>query len=138
MLRRFAKYYRPHLPLFLLDFSCAFAMAGLDLVFPVAVQWVIDSILPQQKLALFFQVCAALLGLYLLRALLQYIVDYWGHVLGCAWSTCARTCSIISKSSPSAILTPPRPAISCRAWLTTLTRFPSWPTTAPKTSSSPR
>ncbi|HPU02018.1 MAG: ABC transporter ATP-binding protein [Firmicutes bacterium] len=82
MLRRFAKYYRPHLPLFLLDFSCAFAMAGLDLVFPVAVQWVIDSILPQQKLALFFQVCAALLGLYLLRALLQYIVDYWGHVLG--------------------------------------------------------
>lgn len=82
MLRRFAKYYRPHLPLFLLDFSCAFAMAGLDLVFPVAVQWVIDSILSQQKLALFFQVCAALLGLYLLRALLQYIVDYWGHVLG--------------------------------------------------------
>jgi ATP-binding cassette subfamily B protein len=82
LLRRFAKYYRPHLPLFLLDFSCAFAMAGLDLVFPVAVQWVIDSILPQQKLALFFQVCAALLGLYLLRALLQYIVDYWGHVLG--------------------------------------------------------
>ena len=82
MLRRFAKYYRPHLPLFMIDFSCAFAMAGLDLVFPVAVQRVIDGILPQRDLDLFFRICAGLLGLYLLRALLQYIVDYWGHVLG--------------------------------------------------------
>ncbi len=82
MLRRFAKYYRPHLPLFLLDFSCAFVMAGLDLVFPVTVQWIIDRILPQQELTLLIRICAGLLGLYLLRALLQYIVDYWGHVLG--------------------------------------------------------
>jgi ATP-binding cassette subfamily B protein len=82
LLRRFAKYYRPHLPLFMIDFSCAFAMAGLDLVFPVAVQRVIDGILPQRDLDLFFRICAGLLGLYLLRALLQYIVDYWGHVLG--------------------------------------------------------
>lgn len=82
MLRRFAKYYRPHLPLFMIDFSCAFAMAGLDLVFPVAVQRVIDGILPQRDLDLFFRICAGLLGLHLLRALLQYIVDYWGHVLG--------------------------------------------------------
>ena len=82
MLRRFAKYYRPHLPLFLLDFSCAFAMAGLDLVFPVAVQWSIDRILPQHDFTLLTRICAGLLGLYLLRALLEYIVDYWGHVLG--------------------------------------------------------
>jgi ATP-binding cassette subfamily B protein len=66
----------------MIDFSCAFAMAGLDLVFPVAVQRVIDGILPQRDLDLFFRICAGLLGLYLLRALLQYIVDYWGHVLG--------------------------------------------------------
>jgi len=66
----------------MIDFSCAFAMAGLDLVFPVAVQRVIDGILPQRDLDLFFRICAGLLVLYLLRALLQYIVDYWGHVLG--------------------------------------------------------
>ncbi|MGB4444267.1 MAG: ABC transporter ATP-binding protein [Dethiobacteria bacterium] len=82
MLKRFVKYYRPHLPLFILDFSCAFAIAGLDLVFPVAVQWIIDQIFPQHDLALLARICAGLLGLYLLRALLQYIVDYWGHVLG--------------------------------------------------------
>jgi ATP-binding cassette subfamily B protein len=82
LLKRFVKYYRPHLPLFILDFSCAFAIAGLDLVFPVAVQWIIDQIFPQHDLDLLARICAGLLGLYLLRALLQYIVDYWGHVLG--------------------------------------------------------
>ncbi len=82
MLKNFTKYYRPHLPLFILDFGCAFVMAGLDLVFPVAVQWIIDRILPQRDLRVLLWICAGLFALYLLRALLQYIVDYWGHVLG--------------------------------------------------------
>ena len=82
MLKRFAKYYRPHLPLFTLDFGCAFAMSGLDLVFPVAVQWSIDRVLPEHNFSLLLWICAGLLGLYLVRALLEYIVDYWGHVLG--------------------------------------------------------
>ncbi len=82
MLKRFAKYYRPHLPLFTLDFGCAFAMSGLDLVFPVAVQWSIDKVLPEHNFFLLIWICAGLLGLYLVRALLEYIVDYWGHVLG--------------------------------------------------------
>ncbi|NLI70295.1 MAG: ABC transporter ATP-binding protein [Firmicutes bacterium] len=82
MLRRFASYYRPHWPLFILDFSSAFLMASLDLVFPVAVQWTIDHIIPQRNMALFLMIGAALLGLYLLRSLLEYIVNYWGHVLG--------------------------------------------------------
>ena len=82
MLKRFAGYYRPHLKLFIIDFSCAFLMASLDLVFPVAVQWIVDDILPGREIGLFFNVCAGLLFLYLFRALLEYIVDYWGHVLG--------------------------------------------------------
>ena len=82
MLKRFAGYYRPHLVLFSVDFGCAFAMSLLDLVFPVAVQFIIDSVLPQRNIGLFFKICAALLALYLFRAFLEYIVDYWGHVLG--------------------------------------------------------
>ncbi len=82
MLGRFIKYYRPHLGLFVIDFGSAFVMSLLDLVFPIAVQWIIDGILPARDIKLFFSVCAGLLLLYLLRALLEYIVDYWGHVLG--------------------------------------------------------
>ncbi len=82
LLRRFIRYYKPHLRLFYLDFSCAFLMAGLDLVFPMAARAVVDDILPKRNLQLLLGVAAGLLLLYLVRALLQYIVDYWGHVLG--------------------------------------------------------
>lgn len=82
MITRFAKYYREYLPLFILDFSCAFIMAGLDLVFPVVVNTMIDDILPQKDLKLILWVAAGLLVLFIIRYFLQYIVDYWGHVLG--------------------------------------------------------
>lgn len=82
MIKRFAKYYRNHLPLFYLDFSCAFFMAGLDLVFPNIVRKMIDEIVPSRNLSLIIWTGVGLLILYVARAALQYIVDYWGHVLG--------------------------------------------------------
>lgn len=82
MIKRFAKYYRNHLPLFYLDFSCAFLMAGLDLVFPNIVRKMIDEIVPSRNLSIIIWTGVGLLILYVARAALQYIVDYWGHVLG--------------------------------------------------------
>lgn len=82
MIRRFAKYYRNHLPLFYLDFTCAFFMAILDLVFPIIPRKIIDDILPARNLSLLIWTGVGLLVLYICRAILQYIVDYWGHVLG--------------------------------------------------------
>lgn len=82
MLKRFAKYYKPHLPLFILDFTCAFLMAGLDLVFPSVVTKTVDEVLPRRDLKALFIVGLVLLGLYILHYILQYIVDYYGHTLG--------------------------------------------------------
>lgn len=82
MIKRFAKYYRNHLPLFFLDFSCAFLMAGLDLVFPTAVSKMIDNVLPSRNLSLIIWIGVGLVLLYVFRAILQYVVDYWGHTLG--------------------------------------------------------
>ncbi len=82
MIRHFAKYYKNHLPLFYLDFICAFLMSGLDLIFPTIVRKTIDEILPSRNLRLLIWTGAGLLVLYILRAVFQYIVDYWGHVLG--------------------------------------------------------
>lgn len=82
MIRRFSKYYRAHMPLFFLDFGCAFLIAVLDLIFPMAVGKLIDDVLPNKNLRLMLIMGAALLILYVLRYILNYIVDYWGHVLG--------------------------------------------------------
>ncbi|MEW9121806.1 MAG: ABC transporter ATP-binding protein [Thermotaleaceae bacterium] len=82
MLKRFSKYYKGHLPLFFLDFGCAFLMAGLDLVFPIVVGMLIDDILPARNLSLTLWIGVGLFGLYIVRYFLNYVVDYWGHVLG--------------------------------------------------------
>ncbi|MDF2547561.1 MAG: thiamine transporter permease [Anaerosolibacter sp.] len=82
MLKRFSKYYRAHLPLFFLDFGCAFVMAGMDLVFPIVVRQMVDDLLPQRNLPVILWAGLGLFVLYIARGLLNYIVDYYGHVLG--------------------------------------------------------
>ncbi len=82
LFKRFSHYYKPHLKLFLLDFSCALTMSVLDLAFPALVAMVIDDAIPQKNLQLLTVISLLILALYILRAILNYIVNYWGHVLG--------------------------------------------------------
>ncbi|SMP44195.1 ABC transporter ATP-binding protein [Anoxynatronum buryatiense] len=82
MMRKFIRYYRPHLPLFTLDFGCALITALMDLVFPFVVRLMIDEVIPSRNLNLIFMISGGLLIFFIIRSLLQYIVDYWGHVLG--------------------------------------------------------
>ncbi|WP_199624468.1 ABC transporter ATP-binding protein [Paenibacillus alkalitolerans] len=82
MIRRFLAYYRPHKKLFLLDFSCAVIVALLELAFPMAVQWMIDSLLPSQNWSAIMWAGVGLLLLYLVSMGLQFVVNYWGHKLG--------------------------------------------------------
>ena len=82
MLRRFFTYYQPHRRLFILDFSCAILSGLLELAFPLAVKWYVDKLLPSGNWGLIMGAAAALLGIYLVNTGLQYIVNYWGHVLG--------------------------------------------------------
>ncbi|WP_319200452.1 ABC transporter ATP-binding protein [uncultured Ilyobacter sp.] len=78
----FARYYKPHFKLVLLDFICAFAMAGLDLLFPLLVQKTLDDVIPKGDLKLLYIFGAVLVALYLLRYLASYVVYYWGKMLG--------------------------------------------------------
>ncbi|OBZ14863.1 multidrug ABC transporter ATP-binding protein [Bacillus sp. FJAT-27264] len=82
MIRRFASYYRPYRKLFIIDFSCAVGAGLLELAFPVAVNKFIDDLLPGQDWPLILIACVALLAIYALNTVMQYIVTYWGHMLG--------------------------------------------------------
>jgi ATP-binding cassette subfamily B protein len=82
MLRQFAAYYRPYLGLFWLDFVCALLVGLLELGFPLAVNQFVDQLLPSQNWGLILSATAALLAIYLLNTFLQYVVTYWGHMLG--------------------------------------------------------
>ncbi|MFD2614544.1 ABC transporter ATP-binding protein [Paenibacillus gansuensis] len=82
LIRRFIGYYVPYKKLFLLDFSCAVVAALLELGFPIGVQWTIDKLLPTGNWSKIAFVCAGLLVLYLISMGLQFVVNYWGHMLG--------------------------------------------------------
>jgi ATP-binding cassette, subfamily B, bacterial len=82
MIRRFFTYYRPHRRLFIIDFSSAVIVALLELAFPLAVQWFIDTLLPGGNWNVIVGVSIGLLLLYVISTFLQFIVNYWGHKLG--------------------------------------------------------
>lgn len=82
MLRRFFAYYRPYKGLFLLDFCCAIVAGLLELAFPIAVSKFIDELLPGKDWPLILLACLALFAIYALNTALNYIVTYWGHMLG--------------------------------------------------------
>ncbi len=82
LIRRFFSYYRPYKGLFILDFTCAVIAGLLELAFPLAVSKFIDDLLPGQNWPLILIACLVLLSIYALNTALQYIVTYWGHMLG--------------------------------------------------------
>lgn len=82
MVRRFFSYYKPYKWLFILDFSCAVLVGLLELAFPLAVNQVIDKLLPQQNWTIIVWACIGLLAIYMINTGLHYIVTYWGHMLG--------------------------------------------------------
>ena len=82
VVRRFLAYYQPYKGLFALDFSCAVVAAILELSFPIFVNYLIDTLLPSLNWPLILGACAGLLLIYCLTAALQFVVSYWGHMLG--------------------------------------------------------
>ncbi|MFL1673396.1 ABC transporter ATP-binding protein [Paenibacillus dendritiformis] len=82
MLRRFFAYYEPYKWLFILDFSCAILAALLELAFPIAVNGVVDQLLPSGNWRWILYACLGLLGIYVVSAGLHFVVTYWGHKLG--------------------------------------------------------
>ncbi|WP_192574115.1 ABC transporter ATP-binding protein [Listeria monocytogenes] len=82
MLKRFFSYYKLYRTLFIIDFGCAVLAAILELAFPVAVNHVIDTLLPGKDFGLIITAALALLFFYILNTFMQYIVTYFGHMLG--------------------------------------------------------
>lgn len=82
MLRRFYQYYIPHKRLFWLDFISALFVGVLELAFPLAVQWFIDSLLPNGEMKWIILVSVGLLALYIISTSMQFVVNYFGHKLG--------------------------------------------------------
>lgn len=81
-LREFAAFYKPHMGMFLLDMFCALIIALVDITFPVVTRKVLYDYIPNQALRTFILIMLAMLGLFILRTIAQWIVTYLGHLTG--------------------------------------------------------
>ena len=82
MLKRFAHYYKPYLAWFLMDLACALCISLVDLAYPLVSKYALNTLLPQGAYRTFFVWMGLLVGAYLLKGALQFVVTYWGHLLG--------------------------------------------------------
>ena len=81
-LRRFVKYYKPHKKLFIIDMFCAFIISVFNLVYPYITKEIINNYVPNKLLTLLLAGAGFLLGLYVIKAVLNYVLQYWGHLVG--------------------------------------------------------
>lgn len=82
MLRRFIAYYRPYRGMFILDLICAFFIAAVDLVYPLISKYALNTLLPAKAYTAFFVWMVILVTAYLVKGVFQFVVAYWGHMLG--------------------------------------------------------
>ncbi len=61
---------------------CAFIISVFNLVYPYITKEIINNYVPDKLLFLMLAAAGFLLGLYIIKAGLNYFLQYWGHVVG--------------------------------------------------------
>lgn len=82
MLKKFFSYYKPHKKLFFIDMLCAFIVAVCNLFYPFITGKIINVYIPNKQLGFVLTWCVVLLGIYVVKMFLNYVIQYWGHIMG--------------------------------------------------------
>ena len=82
MIRKFCKYYKPHMKLFIFDMFCALLVAMCNLVYPYITQDIINVYAPNKNFNALIISAIILLFIYILKAILNFIIQNYGHWLG--------------------------------------------------------
>lgn len=78
----FLSFFKPHRRLFALDMLCAFAVAAVDLLYPLVSRRALNELLPEKAYSAFFVVMGVVALAYILRSILYYVICLWGHTFG--------------------------------------------------------
>ena len=82
MLRRFATYYRPYRGMLALDMLAAFLISLIGMVYPIVTNRMLNDYIPNKAYRTIVIAGVIVLVLYVLRLLLRYFVQYYGHLIG--------------------------------------------------------
>ncbi len=82
MLKRFIAYYKPHKIMFALDMLASLLVSVIAIVYPVVTRQMLNDLIPNRKYRLIIVFGLVLLGLYFVRMLLNFFIQYQGHMVG--------------------------------------------------------
>ena len=82
MIKRFLPYYKPYIKTVGLIIAGSFLLSSLELLFPLVLRYVMNTIIPKGELQDLYLYASILFALYCLGYLLNYIVTYYGHFMG--------------------------------------------------------
>lgn len=82
MLKRFISYYGPHKKMLVLDMLASFLISVIGMVYPVITRRMLNIYIPNRMYGLIIKLGILVLLLYVLRMLLKYFVQYYGHIIG--------------------------------------------------------
>ena len=80
MIKKFLSYYKPHMKLFTIDMICALIVAGCNIAYPIIVDLITNTYINNLHMILILG--GVLLLIYIIKALLNFVIQYWGHILG--------------------------------------------------------
>ncbi len=91
MLKRFIQYYKPHKKLLTLDLLASLAISIIGMVYPIVTRNMLNVYIPKKMYTTIVIAGVAVLVLYIVRMLLNYFVQYYGHMIGVRMQSKMRT-----------------------------------------------
>lgn len=82
MFKRFLSYYKPHKKIFALDMLASLAVSMIGVLYPMMTRTMLNDLIPNRKYSLIIIFGVSLLGVYIIRMLLDYFIQYQGHMMG--------------------------------------------------------
>ena len=82
MLKRFCSYYRPYLKTFALDMFCALGNSVIGIFYPIITRYMLNDLIPNRKFEKIIFFGSMLLLAYVIKMIMKFCVDYYGHMVG--------------------------------------------------------
>ena len=82
LLSRFAAYYKPHKKLFSMDMGASLLVSMIGIVYPIVTRTMLNDLIPNRNYRMVVIFGMTLLGLYIAKMLLNYFIQYQGHMMG--------------------------------------------------------
>ncbi len=82
MLKRFISYYKPHKKMLALDMLASLLISVIGMVYPVVTNKMLNIYIPEKMYSTIVIAGLIVLALYIVRMLLRYFVQYYGHLIG--------------------------------------------------------